>query len=165
MKEESTSSKKILTLAEELEKEKSEIEESGEEESSEKDFSYFKKDEEFLQKVMEIEAKRHGKKAKQTQPSPEATTEDDIIERILRPQPPSPTPNQKSFSKSTPGNLKRSGRRARRVKITTPDLSPERVAIPSRRIVKIKAEYYNLDFDDSYVEDFIKRSERRAAIE
>ncbi|MBW0580040.1 hypothetical protein O181_119755 [Austropuccinia psidii MF-1] len=168
--EESSSSKKALTLEEELEKEQSRIEELGQEESEEEDFSYLENDEEFqkkrleLQKAMERAARRHGKKTKSSQFSPE-TTGDATIERMLRPQQPSPSPTPKTFATSTPGTLPRAARFAKRVHITTPTQQPERATIPTRKIVKIKAKDYNLNFDGSDVEDFIKRAERIASIE
>ncbi|MBW0549139.1 hypothetical protein O181_088854 [Austropuccinia psidii MF-1] len=113
---------------------------------------------------MERAARRHGKKTKSSQFSPE-TTGDATIERMLRPQQPSPSPTPKTFATSTPGTLPRAARFAKRVHITTPTQQPERVTIPTRKIVKIKAKDYNLNFDGSDVEDFIKRAERIASIE
>ncbi|MBW0560788.1 hypothetical protein O181_100503 [Austropuccinia psidii MF-1] len=133
--EESSSSKKALTLEEELEKEQSRIEELGQEESEEEDFSYLENDEEFQKK------------------------------RMLRPQQPSPSPTPKTFATSTPGTLPRAARFAKRVHITTPTQQPERVTISTRKIVKIKAKDYNLNFDGSDVEDFFKRAERIVSIE
>ncbi|MBW0547223.1 hypothetical protein O181_086938 [Austropuccinia psidii MF-1] len=103
--EEYSSSKKALTLEEELEKEQSRIEELGQQESEEEDFSYLENDEEFkkkrseLQKAMERAARRHGNKTKSIQFSPE-TTGDEVIERIFRPQQPSPSPTPKTFGNS-----------------------------------------------------------------
>ncbi|MBW0543350.1 hypothetical protein O181_083065 [Austropuccinia psidii MF-1] len=161
--EESSSSKKALTLEEELKKEQSRIEELGQEESEEEEFYYLENDEEF-QKAMERAAKRHGKKKKSSKFSPK-TTGDETIERILRPQKPSPSPTPKTFATSTPGTFPRAARFGKRVHITTPTQKPERATIPTRKIVKIKAKDYNLNFYGSDVEDFIKRAERIASIE
>ncbi|MBW0533150.1 hypothetical protein O181_072865 [Austropuccinia psidii MF-1] len=168
--EESSSSKKALTLEKELEKEKFRIEKLGQEESEEEDFSYLENDEEFqkkrleLQEAMERAAKRHGKKIKSIQLSPQ-TTGDATIEIMLRPQKPSPSPTPKTFEKSTPGTLPRAAIFAKRLHITTPTQQPKRASIATRNIVKVKAKYYNLNFDGSYVEDFIKRAYRIASIE
>ncbi|MBW0591550.1 hypothetical protein O181_131265 [Austropuccinia psidii MF-1] len=168
--EESSSSKKALTLEEELEKEQSRIEELGQEESEEEDFSYLENDEKFqkkmleLQKAMESAGRRHGKKTKSSQFSPE-TSGGVNIERMLRPQKPSPSPTPKTLATSTPGTFPRAERFAKRVNITTPTQQPERATIPTRKIVKIKAKGYNLNFDESDVEDFIKHAERIASIE
>ncbi|MBW0591676.1 hypothetical protein O181_131391 [Austropuccinia psidii MF-1] len=68
--EESSSSKKALTLEEELEKEQSRIEELYQEESEEEVFSYLENDEEFQKKMLELKeameraAREHGKKTK-----------------------------------------------------------------------------------------------------
>ncbi|MBW0559915.1 hypothetical protein O181_099630 [Austropuccinia psidii MF-1] len=137
---ESSSSKKALTLVEELEKEQSRIDE------------------------LERAARRHGKKTKLSQFSPE-TSGDATIERMLGPQKPSPSPTPKTFGTSAPGTLPRAARCAKRVHITTPTQLPERVTILTRDLVKLKAKDYNLNFDGSYVEDFIKRAERIASIE
>ncbi|MBW0536928.1 hypothetical protein O181_076643 [Austropuccinia psidii MF-1] len=133
--EESSSSKKALTLEEELEKEQSRIDELGQEESEEEDFSYIENDEEFQKK------------------------------RMLRPQKPSRSPTPKTFATSTPGTFPRAERFSKRVDITTSTQQPEIFTIPTRKIVKIKAIYNNLNFDGSDVKDFIKESERRASIE
>ena len=123
-------------------------------ESEEEDFSYLEKDEEFqkkrleLQKAMERAARRHGKKTKSSQFSPE-TTGDATIERMLRPQQPSPSPTPKTFATSTPGTLPRAARFSKRVHITTPPQKPERVTIPTRKVVKLKAKYYGLNFNGS----------------
>ncbi|MBW0465759.1 hypothetical protein O181_005474 [Austropuccinia psidii MF-1] len=58
---------------------------------------------------MERDAKIHGKKTKSIQFSPE-TTWDETIERILRPQKPSPSPTPKTFVTSTPGTFPRGSR-------------------------------------------------------
>ncbi|MBW0527254.1 hypothetical protein O181_066969 [Austropuccinia psidii MF-1] len=156
--EESSSSKKALTLEEELEKEQSRSEELGQEESEEENFYYLENDEAFqkkmleLQKAMERAAKRHGKKTKSSQFSLET------IERMLRPQQPSPSPTPKTFATSTPGTLPRAARFSKRVHIKTPTQKPKRVTIPTRKIVKIKAKDYKLNFDGSDVEDCIKRA-------
>ncbi|MBW0473133.1 hypothetical protein O181_012848 [Austropuccinia psidii MF-1] len=100
---------------------------------------------------MEKEAKVHGKKSKQIEHLPETTTLDKIIEGPVRSQPPSATPDPKSFPKYTPGTSPRSRRRARRVQITTPDKPPERIAIYSNIIVKINSKYCKLNFDGSDV--------------
>ncbi|MBW0482042.1 hypothetical protein O181_021757 [Austropuccinia psidii MF-1] len=168
--EESLSSKKALTLQEKLGKEQFRIEELGQEESKEEDFFYLNNDEAFqkkrleLQKAMERAAKRHCKKTKSSPFSLE-TTGDATIERILRPQKPSPSPTLNKFSTSTPGILPRAERFPKSVHITKPTQKPERVTIPTRKIVKIKEKDYNLNFDGSYFGDFIKRSERIASIE
>ncbi|MBW0521689.1 hypothetical protein O181_061404 [Austropuccinia psidii MF-1] len=91
--EESSSSKKALTLEEELKKEQSRIEELE-----------FQKKRLDLQKAMGRDARRHGKKTKSGQFSPE-TTGDATIERMLRPQQPSPSPTPKTVATSTPGTL------------------------------------------------------------
>ncbi|MBW0490505.1 hypothetical protein O181_030220 [Austropuccinia psidii MF-1] len=117
-----------------------------------------------LQKAMERDAKRHGKKTKLSQFSPE-TTGDSTIERMLRPQQPSPSPTPKTFATSTSGKFPRAARFSKRVHITTPTQQPERVTIPTRKIAKRKAKDYNLNFDGSDLEDFIKRAERIASIE
>ncbi|MBW0532179.1 hypothetical protein O181_071894 [Austropuccinia psidii MF-1] len=113
---------------------------------------------------MERPARRHGKKTKPSQFSPE-TTGDATTERILRPQQPSPSPTPKTFATSTPGTLPRAAIFAKRVHITTPTQQPERATIPIRKIVKIKGKDFNLSFDGSDVEDFIKRAERIISIE
>ncbi|MBW0576898.1 hypothetical protein O181_116613 [Austropuccinia psidii MF-1] len=113
---------------------------------------------------MERAARRHGKKTKSSTFSPE-TTGDATIERMLRPQQPSPSPTPKTFETSTPGTFPRAARFEKRVHITTPTQQPERVTIPTRKIVQIKAKYYDLNFDGNDVEDFIKRAERIALIE
>ncbi|MBW0543884.1 hypothetical protein O181_083599 [Austropuccinia psidii MF-1] len=107
---------------------------------------------------MERASRRHGKKTKSSQFSPE-TTGDETIERMLRPQPLSASPTPKTFATSTPVTF------AKRVHIATPTQKPERVTIPTRKIVKIKANDYNLNFVGSDVEDFIKRAESIASIE
>ncbi|MBW0551107.1 hypothetical protein O181_090822, partial [Austropuccinia psidii MF-1] len=113
---------------------------------------------------MERAAKRHGKKTKSSQLSPE-TTGDSTIERMLRPQQPSLSPTPKTFATSTPGTLPRAAIFEKRVHITTPTQQPERVTIPKRKIVKMKANDYNLNFDGSDSEYFIKRAERIVSIE
>ncbi|MBW0574632.1 hypothetical protein O181_114347 [Austropuccinia psidii MF-1] len=113
---------------------------------------------------MERASKRHGNKTKSSQFSPE-TTGDATIERMIRPQQPSPSPTPKTFATSTPGTLPRAARFAKRVHITTPTQQPERVTIPKRKIVKTKENNYSLNFDGCDVEDFIKRAERIASIE
>ncbi|MBW0477957.1 hypothetical protein O181_017672 [Austropuccinia psidii MF-1] len=78
------------------------MEELGQGESGEEDFSYLENDEEFqtkrleLQMDMERASKKHGKKTKSSQLSP-ATTGDATIERMLRPQKPSPSPTPTTF--------------------------------------------------------------------
>ncbi|MBW0524608.1 hypothetical protein O181_064323 [Austropuccinia psidii MF-1] len=104
---------------------------------------------------MERAEKRHGKKTKSSQFSPE-TTGDATVERTLRPQQPSPSPIPKTFATSTPGKFPRASIFSKRVHITTSTHKPEIVTIPIRKIVKIKAKDYNLNFDGSDVEDFIK---------
>ncbi|MBW0581756.1 hypothetical protein O181_121471 [Austropuccinia psidii MF-1] len=113
---------------------------------------------------MERAAKRHGKKKKTSQFSPE-TTGDATIERTLRHQKPLPSPTPKTFATSTPGTLPRDARVSQRVHITTPTQKPEIATIPTRKIAKIKEKDYKLKFNGSYVENFIKRMERIASIE
>ncbi|MBW0515956.1 hypothetical protein O181_055671 [Austropuccinia psidii MF-1] len=113
---------------------------------------------------MERAARGYAKKTKSSQFSPE-TTGDETIERMLRPQKPSLSPTPKTFATFTPGTLPRAARFAKRVHITTPTQQHERLTIPTRKIVKIKAKYYNLNFDGSDVEDFIKRAKKIASIE
>ncbi|MBW0525312.1 hypothetical protein O181_065027 [Austropuccinia psidii MF-1] len=113
---------------------------------------------------MERAAKRHGQKTKSYQFSPE-TTRDATIETLLRPQQPSPSPTPKKFATSTPGKLPIAARFEKRVYITTPTQQPERDKIPTSKIFKIKAKDNNLNFDESDVEDFIKRAERMESIE
>ncbi|MBW0551986.1 hypothetical protein O181_091701 [Austropuccinia psidii MF-1] len=84
---------------------------------------------------------------------------------MLRPQKPSPSPTLKTFSTSPPGKFPRAERFSKRVHIKTPTQQSGRVTIPMRKILKIKAKDYNLNFDASDVEDFIKRAERIASIE
>ncbi|MBW0558630.1 hypothetical protein O181_098345 [Austropuccinia psidii MF-1] len=108
---------------------------------------------------MESASKRHEKKTKSSQFLPE-TTGDPTIEIILRPQKPSSSPTPNTFATYTPGTLPRAAIFAKRAHIKTPTQQPERVTIPIRNIVKIKAKYYNLKFDWSDVENFMKRSER-----
>ncbi|MBW0464829.1 hypothetical protein O181_004544 [Austropuccinia psidii MF-1] len=110
---------------------------------------------------MERAAKRHGKKTNSTQFSPE-TTGDATVERILRPQQPSPSPIPKTFATFTPGTLPRAARFSKRVHITPLTQQPEIGTIPTRKIVKIKAKDYNLNFDGSDFENFIRRAERIA---
>ncbi|MBW0504548.1 hypothetical protein O181_044263 [Austropuccinia psidii MF-1] len=113
---------------------------------------------------MERAAKKHGKKKKSSQLSPESTG-DGSIERMLRPQQPKPSPTPKTFITSIPAIFPIAERFAKRVNITTPTQQPERVTIPTRKIVKIKAKDYNLNSDGINVEDFIKRAERIASIQ
>ncbi|MBW0492246.1 hypothetical protein O181_031961 [Austropuccinia psidii MF-1] len=91
----------------------------------EEDSSHLANDEEF-QKAMERPAKRHGKKTKSIQFSPETTTGDPTIERLHRPQNSSPLPTPKTFEPSTPGKFPRAARNSKRVHITTPPQQPER---------------------------------------
>ncbi|MBW0469598.1 hypothetical protein O181_009313 [Austropuccinia psidii MF-1] len=84
---------------------------------------------------------------------------------MLRPQQPSPSPTTKTFATSTPGTFPREARFVKRVHITTPTQKPERVTIPTGKIVKIKVKNYSLNFDGSDVEDLIKRAEWIASIE
>ncbi|MBW0564986.1 hypothetical protein O181_104701 [Austropuccinia psidii MF-1] len=143
--EESPSSKKALTLEEELEKEQSRIEELA------------------LQKARERAARRHGMKTKSSQFSPE-TIGDATNERMLRPQQPSPSPTPKTFETSTPGALPRAEKFAKRVHITTPTQQPERVTIPPRKIVQMKAKNHNLNLDGSDLEYSMKRAESIGSI-
>ncbi|MBW0472909.1 hypothetical protein O181_012624 [Austropuccinia psidii MF-1] len=111
--EQALSSKKVLTLEEELEKEQSRSEELGQEYSEEEDFSYSEKNEDFknkrleLQKAMKRAAKIHGKKTKSSQFSPE-TTGDETIERMLRPPKQSPSPTPKTFCSNHTKNISKS---------------------------------------------------------
>ncbi|MBW0541754.1 hypothetical protein O181_081469 [Austropuccinia psidii MF-1] len=84
---------------------------------------------------------------------------------MLRPQQPLPSPTPTTFVTSTPVKLPRATRFAKRVHIKTPTPQPERVTIPTRKISKIKAKDFNLNFYGRDVEDFIKRAERIASIE
>ncbi|MBW0501853.1 hypothetical protein O181_041568 [Austropuccinia psidii MF-1] len=113
---------------------------------------------------MESAARTHGKKTKSRQFPPEPTGDAAIL-RIFRPQKPSPSPTPKTFTTSIPGTLQRAARFAKMVHITTPTQQPERVTIPARKIVKIKAKDYNLNFYGIDVEYFIKRAERIESIE
>ncbi|MBW0535134.1 hypothetical protein O181_074849 [Austropuccinia psidii MF-1] len=113
---------------------------------------------------MERAAKIHGKRTKSSQFLPE-TTGDAIIEIMLRPQQPSPSPTLRIFATSTPGTLPRATRVANREHITKSTQTTERVTITTIKIVKIKAKDYNINFDGSDVEDFIKRAERIASTE
>ncbi|MBW0572744.1 hypothetical protein O181_112459 [Austropuccinia psidii MF-1] len=113
---------------------------------------------------MERAEKRHGKKTKSSQFSPE-TTGDATIEIMLRPQQPSPSPTLRIFATFTPGTFPRSARVANREHITKSTQKTERATITTRKIVKIKAKDYNVNFDGSDVEDFIKRAERIASTE
>ncbi|MBW0523928.1 hypothetical protein O181_063643 [Austropuccinia psidii MF-1] len=97
-------------------------------------------------------AKTHGKKTKSSKFSPE-TTGDATIERILRPQQP-----QRHLQHPHQENCQDMQDLKKRTEKT------ERVTIPTRKIVKIKAKDYNLNFDGSDLEDFVKSSERIASI-
>ncbi|MBW0479949.1 hypothetical protein O181_019664 [Austropuccinia psidii MF-1] len=116
-----------------------------------------------LKKAMERDLKRNGKKTKSSQLSPE-TTGNGTIERLHRPQQPSPSQTPKTYKNSTPGTLPRAARFSERVPITTPTQQPERVKITTIKIVKIKEKDYSFNFDVSDVEDSIKRAERIASI-
>ncbi|MBW0516766.1 hypothetical protein O181_056481 [Austropuccinia psidii MF-1] len=114
---------------------------------------------------MERAAKTHGKKTKSSQFSSEPITGDAKTERILRPQKSSPSPNPKTFATATQATLQRAARFSKMLHITTPTQQPERVTLPTRRVVKMKANNYNLSFNGNELEDFIKRAESIASIE
>ncbi|MBW0460670.1 hypothetical protein O181_000385 [Austropuccinia psidii MF-1] len=84
---------------------------------------------------------------------------------MLRLQKPQPSQNPRTFATSTPGTFPRAARFSKRVHIITPTQKPESVTIPKRKVVKVKAKDYNLNFYGSDFEDFIKRAEMITPIE
>ncbi|MBW0552108.1 hypothetical protein O181_091823 [Austropuccinia psidii MF-1] len=84
---------------------------------------------------------------------------------MLRPQQQSKSPTPKKFATPIPGTFPIPARFEKRVNIITPTQQPEIFTITTRKIFKRKAMDYNLKFDGSDVEEFIKKAEKIASIE
>ncbi|MBW0503885.1 hypothetical protein O181_043600 [Austropuccinia psidii MF-1] len=121
-----------------------------------------------MQDLLLTQSKSKVKVREQTSYTPGASPSEPTLPRHVRPEdsPISPTPGPRATF--TPATEPSTQNIPRRVFVTIPnDPSPLQHKVPRQEIplVKIKAKYYNLNFDGEEVEKFIKKVERIAQIE
>ncbi|MBW0516778.1 hypothetical protein O181_056493 [Austropuccinia psidii MF-1] len=120
---------------------------------------------EKMQELFLTQSKKKGKRREQASYTPVASPSEPTLPKHVRHEysPISPTPGpRETFTPETEPITQNIPRRGFVPTPNNPSPLQQRVPSPERPVVKIKAKYYNINFDGEELEKFIRKVERIA---